>query len=106
MRPSGDLISARPWQAWPFRRAHPAATQKPRAARTCTCRAVGAEFAGRTARRPPDSQGETKMGATDVDTLPAEGHGIQLRRAVIAATLGNATRLDDTFLDRHEPVLS
>src|SRR6184192_3630322 len=62
MRPSGDLISARPWQAWPFRRAHPAATQKPRAARTCTCRAVGAEFAGRTARRPPDRSGGNQDG--------------------------------------------
>src|SRR5437016_1399236 len=98
MRPSGDLISQRALAGVAFPPCGPAATQKPRAARTCTCRAVGAEFAGRTARRPPDSQGETKMVATDVDTLSAQEHGIQLRRAVIAATVGTAIEWYDFFL--------
>src|SRR5205807_8065430 len=92
------LYPSAPWQAWPFRRAHPAATQKPRAARTCTCRAVGAEFAGGLHADHPTDQGETKMVATDVDTLSAQEHGIQLRRAVIAATVGTAIEWYDFFL--------
>ncbi|TLZ14520.1 MAG: MHS family MFS transporter, partial [Gammaproteobacteria bacterium] len=38
------------------------------------------------------------MVATDVDTLSAQEHGIQLRRAVIAATVGTAIEWYDFFL--------
>jgi metabolite-proton symporter len=43
-------------------------------------------------------RGETKMVATDVTALSTQEHGIQLRRAVIAATVGTAIEWYDFFL--------
>src|SRR5438132_6446611 len=87
-----------PWQAWPFRRAGPL-RRKSRVRR-------GLALAGPLALNSPGGlhadhptdQGETKMVATDVDTLSAQEHGIQLRRAVIAATVGTAIEWYDFFL--------
>src|ERR1700756_3343005 len=44
------------------------------------------------------AQGEPKMVATDVGALSSREHGIQLRRAVIAATVGTAIEWYDFFL--------
>src|ERR1700756_1562394 len=44
------------------------------------------------------AQGKPKMVATDVGALSSREHGIQLRRAVIAATVGTAIEWYDFFL--------
>src|SRR5438132_726298 len=98
MRPSGDLISQRALAGVAFRRAGPL-RRKSRARR-------GLALAGPLALNSPGGlhadhptdQGETKMVATDVDTLSAQEHGIQLRRAVIASTVGTAIEWYDFFL--------
>src|SRR5436305_7877775 len=55
--------------------------------------------AGRKRRTDRQEQGATNMVASNVATLSELAHGIQLRRAVIAATVGTAIEWYDFFLN-------
>src|SRR5947207_1034683 len=99
MRPSGDLISTRaPWQGWRGAVRTPL-QRKSRVRRgLALAEPLALNSPGGLHADHPTDQGETKMVATDVDTLSAQEHGIQLRRAVIAATVGTAIEWYDFFL--------
>src|SRR5437763_15184067 len=99
MRPSGDLISTRaPWQGWRGSVRTPL-QRKSRVRRgLALAEPLALNSPGGLHADHPTDQGETKMVATDVDTLSAQEHGIQLRRAVIAATVGTAIEWYDFFL--------